>query len=253
MKSDPTKMRGTNLRDAREMELLPSVTTILSGMIEKPFLIEWAKNNVVDAAVTIPDNIWDANRHNPSGLKTLIRNSEREIVEKAQVFGSTIHDSVEAYMGTKDMTLDPDLLPYMKEFAKWEGANIASVIIAEGTMVADRYAGRLDLIAEMRDGRVGLIDFKTRKRASPRTKAEKESGLGKFGKYETDLLQLAAYRQAYKGPIDFCANVFIDSGATPTPILMREYTEEEMDHDVKTWNALNDCWCLLHKYDPSES
>lgn len=258
MKSDPSKMRDTTLRDARKMGLLPSVTTVLSGMIDKPFLTEWAKDNVADAAVTIPDHIWDANRNEPAELKKMIRAQEREIVEKAQVFGSAVHNAIEDYLGEGTQTADPLIFGHMIGVQEWIHDNVERVIMAEGTLIADLYAGRFDLIAVMKDQRVGMIDFKTRKRGKPTTKAEKESGLGKFGKYETDGLQLGGYKQAADGTeglpeIDFCANLFVDSGTTPTPLELREYSNEDMAHNIETWNALTHCWCLLHKYNPTQA
>ena len=45
--------RNTTLRDARTMNLVPSVTTIL-GVSAKPALINWLQQQVLMAALTLP-------------------------------------------------------------------------------------------------------------------------------------------------------------------------------------------------------
>ena len=47
------KERNTNVRDARELNLVPSVTTVL-GLIAKPGLATWLQQQVLLAALTLP-------------------------------------------------------------------------------------------------------------------------------------------------------------------------------------------------------
>jgi hypothetical protein len=47
------KERATTLRDARTLELVPSVTTILS-VLAKPGLENWKQNQILMAALTMP-------------------------------------------------------------------------------------------------------------------------------------------------------------------------------------------------------
>jgi len=258
MKSDPSKMRDTNLSDARQLDLLPSVTTYLQDMIAKPFLIEWGKNNVADACVTLPDNIWDLHRHEPDKLKELIRGQEREIVEKAQKYGSVMHDQIENfYSQDADLKIDPLIEAGFERFKEWHLGEIREVVLSEYTVVGDAYAGRLDLLAYNHNGELGLYDFKTRKRGRPTTKAEKLTGLGKFATYETDIIQLGAYRKGINNTAglpkpDFVANVFIDSN-NPTPVHEHRWEPDKLERFTQCWNHLVLAWGFLKDFYPANN
>ena len=49
-------MKKPNITDARELGLLPSVTTILR-CIDKPFLTAWMKNQILDASISVSQEV----------------------------------------------------------------------------------------------------------------------------------------------------------------------------------------------------
>jgi hypothetical protein len=260
MKSDPSKMRDTNLSDGRKLDLLASVTTYLSDMIAKKQLNKWIKTNVAKTAARIILDMMGGTCTFKEDItfdelvENILRRSDVEVNEAAK-FGNEIHDMVEAY--ALDRTYVPQnqkLMPWFEQLKVWWEANVHRVYFAETTVVGDCYAGRMDLIAEMKDGRILIIDWKTRKRQKPRTKAEIASGYGKFGTYETDIIQLCAYRKAVMKMddcprIDGVANVFIDS-ENPTPLHQHDWNDDKVEQHTHCWDYLAKAWCWLKNYHP---
>ena len=68
------KERNTTLRDARTLELRPSVTTIISVMA-KPGLEQWKLNQVLMAALTMPRVEGETE---PEYISRIIRDSKEQ-------------------------------------------------------------------------------------------------------------------------------------------------------------------------------
>lgn len=260
MAKNPELTRDTTLRDARKMDLLPSVTTFLSDVIAKKNLQKWIKGRVAETgAQFIMDMMsgtvsFDPNITKDQLVKMIINTSDIEVNEAAK-FGSAVHDMVEEYALTRKEPTDPKLIEFFTPFKGWWDANVKKVFFAEVTVTGDIYAGRMDLCAELVSGEILIIDWKTRKRGTPRTKAEIASGLGKFATYETDIIQLCAYRKALmQRPdcprIDGVANIFIDSVVASAPHLHR-WKDEDINRYTHTWNFFSQGWCWLKNYFPS--
>lgn len=259
-RADGKGMRSTTLRDARKLDLLASVTTFLGDMIAKKSLQNWIKTNVAKtAAQIILDLMGGTTSFKPDItqdelIKIILDRSDIE-VNKAAKFGNDVHDMVEAYALDRKEPTDPKLIPFFIPFKEWWDANIKKVFFAEITVVGDCYAGRLDLVAEMMNGDILIIDWKTRKRGKPTTKAEVLCGLGKFATYETDIIQLCAYRKALmKMPdcprIDGVANIYIDS-VNPTPPHLHIWSDDKIERHTQCWDYLAMAWCHLKGYFPS--
>src|SRR5215471_7529088 len=99
------EMRKTTLRDARQLNLVPSVTTILS-IIEKPGLIKWQVDQGIMAALTLK------RQENEPDAEFLVRlyKDSREQVIKAGVLGDQIHDACDKYFSGR---------PYEDEFTPY--------------------------------------------------------------------------------------------------------------------------------------
>ena len=93
-KSKPGTMRPTTLADARKLDLVPSVTTVLDIVYEYG-LENWKKNQIVEAAWefqsdNIPKDVW----------LSKVLNKADEISRTAANKGSAIHDAIEQYLKT---------------------------------------------------------------------------------------------------------------------------------------------------------
>jgi hypothetical protein len=119
---------------------VPGVTTILQ-IIAKPELDAWI---------------------NYVGLK-----KSQEIKQEAANRGTLIHEAVEPILaGKKAKSVDPDTDKIVKNFAKWSKDNVEKWLCFEQAVYNKKelYAGTLDAIAKLKDGRIMLVDLKTSKK-----------------------------------------------------------------------------------------
>lgn len=135
---------------------MPSVTTIL-GIVSMPWISEWRGRVGNDYA-----------------------NSQLRI---AGLFGTEIHNIIEDINLGKKPVINELHRKHVIQYLKWHKEHVKSVIALEQFVYDEElgYAGTLDMIAELRDGSVAMIDFKTSNNMM-----------------KTYYLQLAAYREAYR-------------------------------------------------------
>jgi hypothetical protein len=173
-----------------------SVTTIISGGLPKPALLPWGIKSVAEVAVAkrrtliamtsecerdgacTPDN-WCSSC---DAAVRWLKSAPYQKRDKAADAGTRIHEAAEAYKLGKPMPPWPeDIAPSMAQYERWLRAFGPTFEQTEQTVYSrtQRYAGTLDAIVTLSDGRRLLIDYKTGKSVYP------EVGL-----------QLAAYRYA---------------------------------------------------------
>ena len=157
----------------------PSVTTVLD-IIEKPALKQWAVNMCVKY-------IEDNNFKMPlSELLNFAKTEWKHASQEACDIGSRVHHLIEKRIIKHEKIDTKDELPEVKNaysaFCLWEDANIGSWLETEKTIhdPDNCYAGTLDAVAEMLDGNIWIVDFKTSK-----------------GFYDGYDMQISAYMKAY--------------------------------------------------------
>ena len=146
-----------NLTDARELGLLPSVTTILK-VLDKPALNAWKQEQSCTAGTTSP-------RREGEKLDEFVHrvlHVEREQEEEARAAadkGTEIHKAVELALQGKEF--HPAWRPYVEGVLPVV-ANLGKIIWTEKVLVGDGYAGRTDIGLE-NDHDIVIGDFKTTK------------------------------------------------------------------------------------------
>lgn len=189
--------QGYRLADGRT---LPRVSTILAT-IAKPGLEAWRQRVGVEEAARV------------SAVATEL--------------GTRVHAACELInRGPLPIGWIPplDVAPFADAYAEWFQQHVAEVVAAERVVYSARlgYAGTLDLLARLHDGRLALCDIKTGKSVD---------GLAR--------LQLAAYACALEEqgepPVDTRLVVHLPSNA-PGTLRIVEYDEPERDR--LTWRAL---------------
>lgn len=173
-----------------------SVTTIIGGGLPKPALLPWGIKSVAEVAVakrkTLMAMTGECER---SGACTpedwcsvcdaavrWLKSSPYQKRDKAADLGTRIHEAAEAYkLGKPAPPWPDDIAPTMEQYERWLLAFAPTFDQVEQTVYnrSQRYAGTLDAIVTLSDGKRLLIDYKTGKSIYP------EVGL-----------QLAAYRFA---------------------------------------------------------
>lgn len=176
-KSNGDGMRAPTIADARKLDLLPSVTSILR-ILDKPELNDWKTEQAVLAVLSTPRNAGEE----LDGFVHRVLHEERvqdEQAKKAREMGSSVHDAVQ-----KALTGEP----YPLELARFVEPVVricnetGRVVWTERVLVGDGYAGRGDaLLQNDLLKTLVLMDFKTC------------TNLPKKGSYMEHQLQTAAY------------------------------------------------------------
>ena len=161
----------------------PSVTTI-TGILDKPALVQWAANCAVDYVAGNLDRLKSENVHEGEAVLEEARKAHKTVKDEAAGNGTKVHKAIELYINGQDYSelLDNEQTKTAFDaFLSWEDKNhvLWEKTECEVFSTIYGYAGRFDAIATI-NGHRYLVDFKTSK------------GIWSEMKY-----QLCAYRQAY--------------------------------------------------------
>lgn len=203
------KIRNTTLRDARKLNLVPSVTTILA-QLNKAGLQNWLNQQILLSALTLPRN---QDEPEAAWLERVLFDS-KEAGKKAAERGNLIHAIIQTFY--ENEVYIPEYPKYVYEVEqtldnefglhKW---------IAEQSFAHQlRFGGKCDLHApaDPSNGFPGaVIDIKT-----------KETDLEKVKPYDEHLYQLAAYREGLGIPNAICGNIFVNANTNQVRLVIHD-------------------------------
>jgi hypothetical protein len=219
--------RPTTLRDARKMDLVPSVTTVLK-IAAKPGLEAWKQEQMLLAALTLPRDPGESEK---DFIARIVFDS-KETAKSAAERGTRIHESIEAWFGGKKDVEHKDIAKAFEEsiFNHFKTHPFQPWLVERSFASALGFGGKVDLYcAADEHAPVGIVLDAKSKDFGPDDKVEA---------YDEHLLQLAAYRHGLGVPHARCANVFV-SRTHPGLVKVVEWSEEEL---VKGWEMFQ---CLL--------
>jgi hypothetical protein len=244
----PTKdggdTRNTTLRDARKLNLLPSVTNII-GILDKPQLTKWKMREVAKAAIAIPG---------PQGEEPVERFADRAIeaamsqVSDAADLGTKIHNAIENLMRGSAEEPSAEMQPYVKPVLDWMRKVGVKVTHSEIVLVnaVHGFAGRVDALftwGEPDAPNMGILDYKTTK-TKPDQKVEA---------YDEHALQMAAYAATHYGAEYLnrvvAANIFI-STTEPGRIEVVKHDKERLVEAYEAFTQMCAIWRFRKGYDP---
>lgn len=158
---------------------IPGVTTILGDGLPKPALINWAANATADYAVNNWDNLADMGVADRLKLLKKARYEDRDAAAKR---GTEVHDLAEHLLKGEEVTVPDELRGHVEAYVRFLDEWQPTPVVVERPVVnyTYGYAGTLDMVVDLPDGRRVLADIKTTR-----------SGI-----YGETALQLAAYRYA---------------------------------------------------------
>jgi len=219
--------RPTTLRDAREKNLVPSVTTILN-IAAKPGLNVWLQEQAILAALTLPRG---EDETESAWLKRVVQDSKAQARDAADR-GTEIHAAVQGfYEGQKASAYPFHVQTCTKAI---EGRYGVKKWVAERAFAHEMgFGGKVDLHCED-----VVIDIKTKDFSDP----------SKVVAYEENLMQLAAYRVGLGIPEARCANVFI-SRTNPDAVAIKEWDEEDLIRGWAMFTALLAFWQYKNQYE----
>ena len=219
--------RSTTLRDARKMDLVPSVTTIMK-VAAKPGLEQWKLEQMLLSAMTLPMRPDEPEKAYIARIVADSKETGKQAAEK----GTRIHESIESWFdGKKDVEHKEIALAFEEAvFNHFKTHPMQSWLTERSFASSLGFGGKVDLYTEADQyAPVGIVlDAKT-KDFGPDDKVDA---------YDENLLQLAAYRHGLHLPHARCANVFC-SRTHPGLVKVVEWSEEEL---VKGWEMFQ---CLL--------
>lgn len=220
--SNDGKERHTTLRDARKLNLVPSVTTILN-IAAKPGLELWKQQQLLLAALTLPKVDSESE---DDYIDRIIRDSKEQGKAAADA-GTDIHASIESfYLGKPRAShlshVKGTVDALLKSFGRQSWAAEKSFAHELG------YGGKCDLHCPDI-----VVDIKTKEFGDP----------SKVEAYDEHIMQLAAYRMGLGMPEARCANVFV-SRSIPGLVKVIEHSEDDIKKGWEMFVCLLNYWQL---------
>lgn len=236
-KADGDGTRATTIRDARKMNLLPSVTSIL-GVLDKPALKTWLRRQAALAVLRVPPQ--QPGESEEYWLNRVLAEADVQ-VESAADLGSQIHDALDVAIGSGEYPAE--VAAYVSPVIDWLWDNKIQIGGREEVVVnpAEGYAGRVDFFFASPDGRFGIGDYKTRK-----TKPGE-----KIGPYDGQAMQLAAYAAAKYGADQLsrvrAINIYV---STTEPGRIHVHEHADLEAEYAAFLAACHLWRRLKGFDP---
>jgi len=228
--------RPTTLKDARKMNLVPSVTTILK-VSAKPALEAWKMEQMLLAALTLPRIEGETEQ----SLIARIVSDSKEQAKQAAERGTRVHESIESWYGGNKAVPHVDIAKSFEEkvfdhfkthpFQQWN---------TERSFASELgFGGKIDLYCNPDEHAPNGIVL------DAKTKAFDEDDDVKG--YDEHLMQLAAYRMGLNLPHARCANVFA-SVTNPGLVKVVEWSEEDLQRGWQMFQHLLGFWKLKNNF-----
>ena len=187
--------RPTTLRDARKMDLVPSVTTVMK-IAAKPGLEQWKLEQMLLSALTLPKF---AHEDEKAYIARIVADS-KETGKQAAEKGTRIHESIESWFdGKKDVPHKDIALAFEEHIFNHFKTHPDQPWLTERAFASPLgFGGKVDLFCEAdQHAPVGIVLDAKSKDFGPDDKVDA---------YDEHLMQLAAYRNGLNLPHARCAN-----------------------------------------------
>lgn len=240
------KERDTTLRDARKLNLVPSVTTVMAGAA-KPGLDNYLQTQLVDACWEYGCTGDFDERSDYQKYRNAVVKKSREHSSNAASKGTVIHDALEQYFlgKTYDKKLEPIILPVLELLKStfgdidWKPEVSFSHRLGFGGKVDMSYISNNFLDGDEHKVYHNniILDFKTKD----------TDDIKKMVPYDEHGMQTAAYAIGLDIPNARRYNLFI---STQVPGLMSLTESTDFDRDWGMFEALLKLWQLKNKYVP---
>lgn len=161
-----------DLRQARKVGGLPSPTTVL-GILGSPGLKYYFRRQMFEATATTPrspdmsdEDYWDACQKHADEHGQAARDKGGDFHELAQKFhGASMEMGAQSEIiqcfGRSMIPDNHELKPHFNAYLDWYFRNVKKSLMVEQAVIGQGYAGRVDHVAEMMDGRIACLDTKT--------------------------------------------------------------------------------------------
>jgi hypothetical protein len=227
-----------DLRQCRKLGGLPSPTTVLN-ILGSPGLKYYFRRQMWEAACTTPRHIGMSDEAHWEACQKFADEHGQAARDKGGDFHSLVqqfhyHPDRAPAFGYDAQAMG--MRPQFEAYVDWYSKNVRRSLMVEQAVIGQGYAGRVDHVAEMMDGKVLCLDVKTQDTTKKK---------GKFTYYDQWPIQLGAYAGACKIPIDGLMSVAVSSNLPA--VVETKLWEHTIDyyHDIfigllKFWKHSND-------------
>lgn len=217
-------MRPATLRDAKKLDLVPSVSGILK-QIAKPGLEIWKTKQVMMSALTMPRNEGESEED----FCNRILEEGKEAGKIAAARGTELHTAIEhALHGLETLGWEQHTAAVFNALRE-AGVDVEMGVAERSFAHPDGYGGRIDLY-----GPGFMLDFKSKERIEP----------GKKLAWDEHCQQLASYEHGIGASGLRLLNVFV--GVEDCQVVIHEWSQEEKDLALKKFLLLLDYWKLAN-------
>ncbi len=235
------------LRAARPVNGLPSPTTVLE-LIKGEGLIRYFQRQAWEAAMTTPrrpgstdeEHFGDCRKWADEHSK-LAREKGGDFHNLCQLFHMNAMGMESPQAVTQLPHVPKTFTPQFDAYLCWYEQYVQKTIACEQFVLGQGYAGRMDHLALLKDGRLAVVDVKTQA-LSGKKRA--------FNYYSNWALQLGAYAGALPSPADVLMSVVVSS---TEPVVLEAYAWPKPPayyHGLflgllAIWNEENNYWPSL--------
>lgn len=241
MKADKSGMRKTTLADARKLNLVPSVTTVIK-ILDKPALNRWKEEQVALAVLTTPRQ---PNEADDAFVHRVLHEEEQQEQEAkgARDLGKDIHDALDSYFSGQAVAepMEVYVRPVIDALLAY-GQKASTEVI----LIGDDYGGCSDMLQDCGEW-WRLWDFKSAKTLPDPAK----------GAWMEHQLQGAAYAQAFRSKLQragqvkpiLVGNIYI-STIEPGKFVVCEHDDWEAAYS-EGFAPLVRHWQYINRYKPT--
>ena len=222
-------MRPTTLRDAKKLDLVPSVTSILQ-ILSRPGLEAWKQNQILLSAATSP---YLASWIGADKWAELVLADAQEQAEKARQLGTDIHTAIEKSLQSGSTSGDYEAYIKPVIFEMLDRNLLVGMKTEHSFAHPIGFGGKIDFHND-----TVLIDFKTKEFTK-----EDLAGKKKLA-WDEMCWQLAAYRFGIQEPRLHCFNVFI-STSEPGLFSFHEWSAEELSKGLSIFLKTLELWKII--------
>lgn len=231
-KSKPGEERPTSLRDAKKLNLFPSVTTVLK-IVAAPGLEIWKQQQLLHAAATLPAIEGEST---DDWCKRVVIDAG-EHGKEARDKGTAIHGAIERYFLRKDV---PEYKEEVKRVIELLDDLGIKHVSTEKSFASDYgYGGKVDFEGTDSKGRPVVIDFKTQ-----------DFRCQKKRQYPEMINQLSAYSIGLGKSDARLINIFISRNLEIPEVDHYEWTVDECCTGWEKFQLVLKLWQLEKGYKP---
>jgi hypothetical protein len=239
-------MRPTTIRDARKLDLVPSVTLVLNA-IAKPGLEAWKAQKLLEASMTLPMRPGEVI---DDYAKRVMEDAKAEGIAAAER-GTELHAAIESWIQLKGPVIKTDWIKHIERIAKtltqhgidlFKGNAEHSFATSINGM---GFGGKVDYHANGDES--VLIDFKSKDKIEDGKRLAWDEHAMQLGAYGFGLFQVVTSGdkpwkwQPFRG-----LNVFV--GVSDCEVRVVEHEPADLKRGFELFQCVLEYWCRSKKF-----